>query len=208
MNHLSQNHSQPVASEPFDPYQDPFTSRLISQKVNQLLRKKFFTRSDAEDLTQELLFEVIKGLDKFNAALGHRYPYIKAIVERKVVDILRTHGREKRDAGDLGSLNVSIEGRDVGHVELAQTVNQSDCDRRTGRERRLSAEQVSDLRQDLASVIADLPEQWQTMLELLKKHKLTKVSMLMGVPRSRLTIWLTEIRLRCQERGIENYFEI
>lgn len=192
--------------ETFDPSKDSFTTALINRKVNMLIDRLGFRYHEREDLKQELLARVIKSLESYDASIGTLNPFITAVVDRQVSNILRARNADKRSSGAMVSLNVNIKSEDAGPTELLQTISNREVDRRLGRERTLSEEQLNDLKSDMGNVIARLPKRLQVFLELKKTLSLNEIVNELGVPRSTLGDWMEEIRDHFEEAGLEKYF--
>ncbi len=188
------------------PEDDAYVRTLISSKVGQLIAVYGYSLSEREDLTQEFLARMIKSLDSFDPAVGHFYPFIRAVIERHFLNIVRDRRAAERNTVKTSSLNVPINPIDIGHTELIQTVTDQHVDRRLGRERSLSEEELSDLRMDLTEVISQLPMAMQQFLERRKTQSLSEISREMGIPRSTLQAWLLEIRRHFEKAGLEKYF--
>ncbi len=185
---------------------DSYTKALINRKVNMLIDRLGFRHHEREDLKQELLARVIKSLESFDASVGPLNPFITAVVDRQVSNILRDRNADKRSSGAMVSLNVNIKNEDAGPTELLQTISNREVDRRLGRERTLSEEQLNDLKSDMGNVIARLPKRLQDFLELKKTLSLNEIVIELGVPRSTLGDWMDEIRVHFEEAGLEKYF--
>ena len=185
---------------------DSFTTALINRKVNMLIDRLGYRYHEREDLKQELLARVIKGLESYDASIGTLNPFITAVVDRQVSNILRARNADKRSSGAMVSLNVNIKSEDAGPTELLQTISNREVDRRLGRERTLSEEQLNDLKSDMGNVIARLPKRLQDFLELKKTLSLNEIVNELGVPRSTLGDWMEEIRAHFEEAGLEKYF--
>src|SRR6056297_2189191 len=198
----------PNAVTPFDPCSDPFTTALIRKKVAMLIRVPPFSAADRDDLYQEVLSAVVKSAPNIDSEIGHRNPYITTVVERQLYTIRQRHQAIKRDPSGVASLNVLTSTEDGERTELIQTLDDRDAGRRTGRERRRSEADLVALRMDLTRAMADLPPQWQQMLELCKSHSLSEVARQMDVPRTTLGNWMREILSRFAAMGLEKYFEI
>jgi len=191
----------------FDPCRDPYTTALIRKKVTALTSKRPFSRADRDDLYQEILSAVAASAENIDDEIGHRNPYITAIVERQVSSIRKRQQASKRNNAGVSSLNVAAESDDGRTTDLIATLSLCDGDRRVCRDRRLSEEEVSSLRIDLAEVISELPKAWQQMLELCSHHSLSEVSRQMNVPRTTLCSWMSQIRAKLVEREIHKYFQ-
>lgn len=192
--------------ESFELSKDSFTKALINRKVNMLIDRLGFRYHERDDLKQELLARVIKSLESFDASVGPLNPFITAVVDRQVSNILRDRNADKRSSGAMVSLNVNIKSEDASPTELLQTISNREVDRRLGRERTLSEEQLNDLKSDMGNVIARLPKRLQDFLELKKTLSLNEIVNELGVPRSTLGDWMDEIRDHFEEAGLEKYF--
>ena len=192
--------------ESFELSKDSFTKALINRKVNMLIDRLGFRYHERDDLKQELLARVIKSLESFDASVGPLNPFITAVVDRQVSNILRDRNADKRSSGAMVSLNVNIKSEDASPTELLQTISNREVDRRLGRERTLSEEQLNDLKSDMGNVIARLPKRLQEFLELKKTLSLNEIVNELGVPRSTLGDWMDEIRDHFEEAGLEKYF--
>ncbi len=96
------------------------------------------------------------------------------------------------------------EGRSV---ELLQTIGQRELDQRIGRERRLSDEELCDLKRDLQSVISKLDPIAQEIVRRQATQSITEISFEMGISRSTLRDWMLQIRKLFEEAGFERYLE-
>lgn len=183
---------------------DQFTRGIIRRKVKQLIGRAGFTRHDCEALEQELILRVLQSLPSFDPAQAHRNVFITTVVERFVANILRDKQAPKRDHRRISSLNVMITIADEGPTELAQTIGERELDARLGR-KRLGDDELAQLAIDMADVIATLPENWRTLLELRKSRSMPQVAKEMGVPRTTLIEWMRHIRLRFERAGLRDY---
>ena len=100
---------------------------------------------------------------------------------------------------------MSLKTPSEGAKELSDTISDHELDSRLGRKRRDHVE-LAGLRCDIRQLIAELPEQWQAMLELRKTHTQTQVCTQLGVSRSTLRNWMQQIRERFEDAGIRDYF--
>lgn len=198
----------PPSPNAFEPAMHPQTLRAIQRKVSQLVCNPVFRGEDRDDLEQELIAHVIRCVKHYDPTIGPFYPYIVTVIDRHARNLTRKRKANKRSAGlRLASLNVDVKSEDGGHRELGQLMDVQDGDRRLARERRFTDEQLADLRQDLESVIARLPEPWRQLLEHSKSLTLTEVSQVMQIPRSTLAHWMKQIQERFVEVGLDKYLQ-
>lgn len=193
-----------MANAIFDFSDDRFVRGIIRRKVRQLIGLAGFTHQDRDDLEQELYVRLLQAMRRFDPERAHRNAFVTAVIERFVANVLRNKRAQKRNDQGRVSLNVFIEVAGEGQTELAQTIGDRELDARLGRERR-SEDSLRDLMLDMAAVIATLPRQWQTLLELRKKHSMTEAAEQMGVPRTTLNEWMRRIRRRFEDAGMEHY---
>ena len=129
---------------------DAFAARLIRRKARQLVGRAGFTRSDRDDIEQELALKLLKQLSAFDPGEAHWHVFVTTVVERYAASLLRDKRAEKRDHRRATSLHVLIETGDNGPVELAETVGRREQDARLGRDPRSDEE-----RAQLAGDVAD-----------------------------------------------------
>ncbi len=193
-----------MAKASFDPSDDRFIRGIIRRKVKQLIGRAGFTSQDREDLEQEMFVRVLQSLPRFNPDRAHRNKFVTTVVERYVANILRNKQADKRDHRRICSLNVTIEVAEEGPTELAQTIGDRELDARLGRQRRSECELVQ-LALDLADVMATLPDNWRTLLELRKTQTMADIARELGVPRTTLNEWMRRIRKRFEKAGLNEY---
>lgn len=196
--------------EPFpsiDPWNDEFTQNAIKRNVKWLLTQPGFEATDRQDLEHELLAHVSRCFKKYRPSEGHPYPFITAVIYRKAINLARNQQAAKQPPSRVVSLQTKVALGDEGTTEFSQLIAEQDSDRRLHRERRLSVEELSSLKQDMESVIATLPPSHRELLELFQSHSLRQIAAMLGVHRNTLSKWLMEIRQRFAEVGLDSYFE-
>jgi RNA polymerase sigma-70 factor, ECF subfamily len=191
----------------FDVLNDPFVKALVARKARQIASKPGFNEHDRPDIEQELLWRICNGMKKYRPELHSLYSYIKTLVDYKTCKILRKQRALKRSQDQITSLNVNVNTNETSNVELIQTLGNEEVDRRLGRERRLSDEELSDLKMDFASLIATLPEEWQELIRRRATQSMTAIAREMNVPRTTLYDWMTQIRKRFADAGFEKYLD-
>jgi RNA polymerase sigma factor (sigma-70 family) len=191
----------------FDLWTDPQANSIVGYKALQMSRKPGFNAEDRQDFKQELMNKVDQGLKSYDPQRSSLYPYVRAIVNHQACNIIRKRLARKRNAGNVASLNVNIEVKNVGFVEMAQTIGNSELDRRLRRERRLSEEDLSDLKMDLEAFMSKLDPQWKEFLRRRATQTTTEISNDMGIARSTLDGWAEQIKNLLVEAGFKNYLE-
>lgn len=150
---------------------DRFTRGIIRRKVRQLIGRAGFRRQDSEDIEHDFILRVLQSLPSFDPSKAHRNAFITAVVERYAANILRNKQAAKRDHRRISSLHVMINVGEDETTELAQTISQRELNARRGCCPR-SDEELAQLVQDMAEVMAKLPDELRDLAERLKTQTL------------------------------------
>jgi RNA polymerase sigma factor (sigma-70 family) len=190
--------------QPINLANDNFVRKVIHRQVGALIAKSEFTPQDRDDLVQEVYVRATRSLQYYKPSVGHFYPYVCTVVQRHLTNIVRDRKVTKRSSSKRVSLSKTVRSDDGGSVEMSQTLSAQDQDRRLGRSR-LGEEELNDLRMDLATVIFELPENFQDLLRRRQTHSITEISRDLGIPRSTLNDWMAQIRKLFEEAGFGKY---
>lgn len=188
----------------FDIANDKFTRGIIRRKSIQISQRLGFSEQDLESLEQTMLTKVIKAMPSFNPDIAHRNVFITTVVERHAARLIAERSFPKNGPGHVQSLNATVVVPGDLPTELQYTLDDSIGGARLQVERK-AANELNDLVSDVAIAISRLPEPWQRMLELRKTHSMVQVSELMGVPRSTLRHWITQIAEQFETEGLREY---
>jgi len=96
---------------------------------------------------------------------------------------------------------------DIGEgekVELAQMISQGDLNTQRHRYPR-SEEELSRLAQDLADVMAKLPDELRDLAERLKTQTRSEIARDMGIPRTSLGALIRRLRQQFEDAGLRDY---
>lgn len=183
---------------------DPFTRKVVSRRVGQLLRRPDFAGDTEDDLTQDFLGRLADAMTRHSDEVGHRNPFIVMIVDRYVATLVEHRQASMRRTETPVSLSQTIVDSDIGAVEMAQTIGEHEQDRRL-ETRRLDQNDYSNLKHDLAVVLSRLTPQQQKFVRLLGDHSIADIARLMGVPRTTLNFWRAKIVKIFEEAGLHEY---
>ena len=183
---------------------DPFVQTVIRRKVRQLMVFPEFYLHEEEDLRQELLAQLDVGMKKHRADVGHRNPFIVMVVDRKAANLLEYRRQQMRAEQNIGSLNVPVTESDGKRRDRIHCISEDD-QRRKLEVSQLSRTEVVELRCDLQTIIASLPDHWQQFLQLRSEHSLSETARIMGVPRSTANSWVPKIAAIFEEAGLRDY---
>ena len=178
-----------------------FANGIIRRKVGQLIGRYGFKEQDREQLEQELTLRLLNSLRSFDPKQSHRNAFVTTIVERNVATIIRDRQAEKRDDRNVSSLNVTCRNGEFGPVELAQLIGQSEVDAQRGRQTR-THEQVVDLGNDIADIVARLPADLRDLAEQLKTKSLVQIARETGVTRASLRKHFDQLREIFEKAGL------
>jgi RNA polymerase sigma-70 factor (ECF subfamily) len=181
-----------------------FARGIIRRKIKQIIGRAGFKTQDGEDLEQELILRLLQRWPFFNPNVAHRNVFTTTVIERFVATILRDKQAEKRDHRRVTSLNVTVNIGEDETAELADTISQRELDAQRGRSLRRD-EELAQLRQDLAEIIAKLPEKLKALAERLKTETVSEIARDMGVPRTTLDGWVRWLRQRFENAGLKDY---
>lgn len=173
---------------------DEYAVKLIRLKARQLVGKYGFTESDRDDLEQEMMFDLLSRLLRYDAKRAGRKTFITRIIENKVASIIEYQGAAKRDYRLCTcSLDDRLVNDESDASERIDTVDQDDYLIRTGRQSRPAAE-LRDLQINLAKIMALLHPDLRNLCELLMANRPSEVARALGVSRTTICRRLKRIR--------------
>jgi DNA-directed RNA polymerase specialized sigma24 family protein len=191
-------------SQSFDVLSDKFTRGIIRRKAVQIVKRAGYSEQDLESIEQALLTKVIEAMPSFDPQIAHRNVFITTVVERQTGTLIRDGASPFKGQSQVQSLNVLVSVPGELPTDLQYTLEESVSDARLQLDRK-PVNELNDLASDLAIAISRLPEKWQRMLELRKTHSLPQVAELMGVPRSTLRFWISQIAEQFEAEGLREY---
>ena len=170
---------------------DDSTTRLVRIKANQLVGRYGFTRSDREDVEQELLLDLLVRLRRFDPARARRFTFVRLVVNRCVASLIR---RRRTASRDYRRANVSLD-------ELLWD------GKRAGRflEPALDDTQQRDLRIDLTEALESLPVRYREVAEELRDGNLWTAAQQQRRTREAVRRMREHIRRHLLDRGLGDY---
>ena len=184
---------------------DPYAVRLIKYKARQLIGQAGFTASDRDDLEQELIFDVLRRLPKYNPKRAQLNTFIARVVEHKIARLIEAQKAGIRDYRRCPfSLNDRFEDEDGRSVERVDTFDQEDYLLRTGSQSR-PTDELSALALDVAAVLETLPAELRELCRRLKAESVTEISRDTGVPRGTIYESIKKLREIFEDAGLRDY---
>jgi RNA polymerase sigma-70 factor (ECF subfamily) len=179
------------------------TGPLIRVKILRLIGKAGFRQQDRPDLEQEIWTRLWPRLRAYDRRRGQPHGFLGTVIDRILINLLRDRLAAKRDVRQVISLHQSARTEE-GQAELGQTISQEEGDARQGRSARSETE-TSALVQDVAEVLARLPEDQQQLAQQLQHHSLAEIARQRGVPRSTLQSQIRKLRAVFDRAGLREY---
>jgi RNA polymerase sigma factor (sigma-70 family) len=182
-----------------------FAASYIRRKARELSRQPGFSRSDREDLQQQLCVRVLERLPQFDPQQGCFNAFVKLIVRQFAANARRHNRAEMRDRTNDASLNVLVDGEE-GPLELAQTIGRHELNARLSREER-PVDEAIDLATDVAQFVASLPTRLRHIAERLQERSPAQVAAELGVHLSTVYRDLKLLRERFAKAGLQEYLK-
>lgn len=169
-----------------------FTRGIILRKVRLLIHCVGFSGRDAEDLEQELLMRLYRGLSRYDPSrCRHVNVFITTVIERSVGMILREQSAKKRAPTGIRSLDAPpIEGEP--RAEVPDQASGPNTDR-------------IDLAHDLRAVLETLPAPLRDLAERLMVQTVSKTARDCQVPRTTLMRQVERLRRYFEDAGLQIY---
>ena len=185
---------------------DQFTSRCIRAKVRQLLGVAGFTESDRPDLIQEFVLDLLERRKRFDPRSGTWEAFVVVVCENCLATILERRQAEMRwPEREEGSLNRPIRDAEGCRTEFGETLPDTHPGKRTGHYP-LSAQETSDLVQDVAAVLEPLPDHLREICRrLMAGESKASIARELGMSRSALYGLLKDIRERFEQSDLRDY---
>lgn len=171
-----------------------FAARLIAQKTRQLVRRPEFSKSDRNDLRQELTIRLLERYEKFDPEVAHWNVFVTTVVERHVATILERQSASKRlDGHEIVSLGILVTNDDGALIELAQQLGSQHRERVTGYVS-TPDEELTDAQFDAQTILERLPPPLQELAEQLLTHTVSELARELKIARSTLDDHVEKIR--------------
>lgn len=172
---------------------------VINSKARQLSRRSGFSRSDEEDLVQELTLRLLEKEHLYDPARGATLDtFADRVITSAVKMILRDRRRLKRAAGftavSLESTTVIVDGRPV---YLTEAVGDADLARVT-----LAKRHGPDPAADLAELLDGLPSELVDIAHRLQDGTVASVARDLGTSRRQVYAAMARIRQHFQDTGL------
>ncbi len=180
-----------------------YARTLIRVKAKQIVRRPGFSRSDQDDVEQDLVLHLLNQAQHFDPARGSLNTFIARVVTSGVQMLVRERRRIKRcPAGvEIHSLEVKLEQLDGPPAPLWATISHADLQRRTGSASMSDAE-LYELVEGVASVMAILPPELQKVCKSLMERNRAETESELGMSRRGYEAAMGRIRQHFAQSGL------
>lgn len=184
---------------------DAFTARFIRSKVNKLIGRAGFTKSDRPDLLQEFALDLLQRRKNFDPDTATWEAFVVVVCENCYATILEHRQAEMRShSREAGSLNRPIKDADGKRADFGSTIPDSQQAQRTGRPCR-SQEEAWELAQDMADVLDEMPPMMRKVCEIVMRESKAAAARELGISQGALYDILDRILTRFEKAGLRDY---
>jgi RNA polymerase sigma-70 factor (ECF subfamily) len=163
-----------------------FTTKLIRRKARSLIGKYGFTKSDQEDLEQEITLHVLERAAKLEREADCRRAYLTTLVEHCVANLIRHQCAQKRWHSGTISLNSNVRGPDGHWQELENLIDEEQRLVHRGCKTLCESEKAQ-LELEVDEIVERLPPALQEASErLMEGESLRNIAEDLGISRTTL----------------------
>ena len=181
-----------------------YARTVIRLKARQLSRRADFSRSDEEDIAQDLTLHLLSQAEHFDPSRASLKTFVTHVVNSCVAMILRERWRQKRvpDHGaEIQSLETMVDVPDEPPVALWATISVADIERRTGATSKSDVE-VYDETEALDHAMQSLSEEDRELCERLKVGSRASVARDLQISRRKLGTLISNLRQQFEQSGL------
>ena len=180
-----------------DPKLLEYANEIIRHKARQLARKPGFGPSDWEDIEHEFLIAILERWPAFDSSRASARTFVARIFESKAASLVRACQAAKRGFRQCTPLNGDAANGACDFDEL-------EVRSRRGIHSRSAFETLS-LRLDVASVMAELPDDLRRLCQRLMRGSISNAARSSGRHRTTLYRAIRELRKRFADGGLHEY---
>jgi RNA polymerase sigma factor (sigma-70 family) len=169
----------------------PYACALIRRRARRLAHCLGGGAEDVRDFEQELTFRLWLSNPKFDPKKAHINAWVTTVVDRQVAKLLRERRAQKRSAGAVQTLDAP-----TSNGKSIEVPDHRGSDRDLER---------SDLRADLAGVLATLPADDRDLAGRLKVQTVSQTARDLKIPRANVQRQVEHLRRRFEDGGLKNY---
>ena len=171
---------------------DSYAAFFIAYKARTLIRMPMFSRDDLEDLEQDMLLYYLLSMPDFDPQKGDKRSFIKTVVNRKALMLVRDAEREKRWTGAQNfSLSFQIGDEDDGNTLADMITGESSI---WGDVFFAQSQIVAEQNIDIDKILSGMPDDLRQTYSLLTEYSVSEAAELLGIPRTTMSSRLKKLK--------------
>lgn len=181
-----------------------YARTLIRVKARQLVRRPGFSRSDQDDIEQDLFLHVLNKVHQFDPTRSSLNTFVDRVVNSAAAMLVRERGRNKRsprEGIEIRSLEMKIEQPEGPPVPVWASISIADVQRRTGGAS-LSDAELYELVEGVTSAIAGLPPERQQVCRSLSERNRSETERELRLSRRSMKSAMDRIRHHFTRAGL------
>jgi len=184
---------------------DPYVANLIRRKARQLVGHYGFTKSDREDIEQDLTVDLLRRMPNYDASRSGFRTFATRVVEHAVARMIEYRTATVRDCRlEVRSLQETIAVGDGEQLPVEDLPHEDASLVQRGHSSGSPADE-QDLRIDLDRALGRLtPEQRELCLQLMTST-ISEIASAKGMSRARLYEIRREIQAVFEQAGLREY---
>lgn len=189
------------------PVLNEYARTLIRVKARRMIGHHGLSRSDQDDVEQELTLHLLSQAHQFDPARGSLNTFVARVVESAAAMLIRERKRLKRVPGygmTLQSLEITIDQPDGPPTRLGTTITAADLDRRTGTFT-LSESTIREQSEAIDHAMQSLSPDLQELCRQLMRHNRTGSARELGLSRRKLDAAIASIRKHFEKAGLAEF---
>ena len=184
---------------------DDYAVNLIRYKTRRLIGQAGYTRSDKEDIEQDLSLHLRQQLPKYNPRKGTLKTFINTVLDNKIRTMVAARTTSQFDFRQHDfSLDETIETETGDRVSRGEAIDSEEYLMVTGRLNRKALDGV-EMRIDVQCAASLLPADLQTLCAGLQKRTIVDIAREDGVSRHKIDELRRRIAFLFLEHGLYEY---
>lgn len=184
---------------------DDYAVNLIRYKTRRLIGQAGYTRSDQEDIEQDLSLHLRQQLPKHNPRKGTLKTFISTVLDNKIRTMVAARLTSQFDFRQHDySLDETIEIETGDRVSRGEAMDAEEYLMTTGRINRRAFDTL-EMRIDVQCVVSLLPADLQNLCARLQEHTIVDIALEDGVSRHKIDELRRRIAFLFLEHGLDEY---
>jgi hypothetical protein len=184
---------------------EDYVTNLIHFKARRLIGQAGYTRSDLEDIEQDLSIHIYQNLPKHDPCKGTIKTFINHILDNKIRTMVSARHTALYDVRlHAASLDEPASSEYEHRVPRAETIDSEDYQMNIGLINRPSYEMV-ELQTDVRRAVESLPMELQELCQLLQEETVMDIARRTGISRHKINELRRRIRFIFYENGLDKY---